>query len=96
MKIRHRNQRITRRCEIRRRNDRDVKARRKTRREILQFEDDQTNQRIHDQYRQRRRKKEVEKSDYQRHHEKNARQKNSRHHSTRERCAENTDEVDED
>jgi hypothetical protein len=31
------------RCEIRRRIDRDVKARRKTRREILQFEDDQIN-----------------------------------------------------
>jgi hypothetical protein len=32
------------RCEIRRRIDRDVKARRKTRREILQFENNQTNQ----------------------------------------------------
>jgi uncharacterized membrane protein YgaE (UPF0421/DUF939 family) len=74
----------------------DVKARRETRREILQFEDDQTDQRIHDQYRRRRRKKEAEKSDYQRHHEKNARRESSKYHSIRKRCAENTDEIDED
>jgi hypothetical protein len=84
------------RCEIRRRIDRDVKTRRKTRREILQFEDDQTDQKIHDQHRQRRRKKEVERSDHQKHHEKNARRRSSKYHSTRERGAENTDEVDED
>jgi hypothetical protein len=30
------------------------------------------------------------------HHEKNARRKNSIYHSTRKRCAENTDEIDED
>jgi hypothetical protein len=33
---------------------------------------------IHDQYRQRRRKKEAERSDYQRHHEKNARRESSK------------------